>query len=89
VQATAYRPSYARTFGYPLIWNVSGTLHTHVLGWKVDLDIGGTANSVNIHEMKVCVSVWVFVWVWMFVWEAGAVSSAGPEVVSVTPRCGV
>jgi Cu2+-containing amine oxidase len=53
VQATAYRPGYSKSFGYPLIWNVSGTLHTHVLGWKVDLDIGGTSNSVNIHEMKV------------------------------------
>lgn len=53
VQATAWRPNYGRSFGYPLIYNVSGTLHTHVLGWKADLDIGGTANSVNIHEMKV------------------------------------
>jgi Cu2+-containing amine oxidase len=53
VQATAFRPNYPKTFGYPLIYNVSGTLHTHVLGWKADLDIGGTSNSVNIHEMKV------------------------------------
>lgn len=53
VQATAWRPNYGRSFGYPLIYNVSGTLHTHVLGWKADLDIGGTSNSVNIHEMKV------------------------------------
>jgi hypothetical protein len=56
VQATAYRANYARSFGYPLIWNVSGTLHTHVLGWKADLDIGGTSNSINIHEMKVRLS---------------------------------
>lgn len=53
VQATAFRANYPRSFGYPLIYNVSGTLHTHVLGWKADLDIGGTSNSVNIHELKV------------------------------------
>jgi Cu2+-containing amine oxidase len=41
-----------------LIYNVSGTLHTHVLGWKADLDIGGTSNSVNIHEMKVRVGLY-------------------------------
>jgi hypothetical protein len=35
------------------MYNISGTLHTHVLAWKVDLDIGGTQNSVNIHHMKV------------------------------------
>lgn len=57
VQATAFRPNYPKTFGYPLIYNVSGTLHTHVLGWKADLDIGGTVNSVNIHEMKVRVDL--------------------------------
>lgn len=53
MQATAFRSNYPRSFGYPLIWNVSGTLHTHVLGWKVDLDIGGPSNSINLHEMKV------------------------------------
>lgn len=59
VQATAFKSSYPRSFGYPLIWNVSGTLHTHVLGWKADLDIGGTSNSVNLHEMKVRQADWV------------------------------
>jgi Copper amine oxidase, enzyme domain len=53
VQAAAFLPSYSNSFGYPLIYNISGTLHTHVLAWKVDLDVGGTSNSVNIHTMKV------------------------------------
>uniref|UniRef100_A0A383VT45 Amine oxidase n=1 Tax=Tetradesmus obliquus TaxID=3088 RepID=A0A383VT45_TETOB len=53
VQATAFKAAYRDSFGYPLMYNISGTLHTHVLAWKVDLDIGGTQNSVNIHHMKV------------------------------------
>lgn len=65
MQATAFRPNYPRSFGYPLIYNVSGTLHTHVLGWKADLDIGGTANSVNIHEMKVGVGCWWKQWIFL------------------------
>uniref|UniRef100_A0A383WJJ4 Amine oxidase n=1 Tax=Tetradesmus obliquus TaxID=3088 RepID=A0A383WJJ4_TETOB len=53
VQAAAFQNSYRKNFGYPLMFNISGTLHTHVLAWKVDLDIAGTSNSVNIHHMKV------------------------------------
>jgi Cu2+-containing amine oxidase len=53
VQATAFKAPYRESFGYPLMYNISGTLHTHVLAWKVDLDVGGTQNSVNIHHMKV------------------------------------
>jgi Cu2+-containing amine oxidase len=53
VQAAAFLPWYRKSFGYPLMYNISGTLHTHVIAWKVDLDIGGTANSVNIHNLKV------------------------------------
>jgi Cu2+-containing amine oxidase len=53
VQATAFKAAYRDNFGYPLMYNISGTLHTHVLAWKVDLDVGGTQNSVSIHHMKV------------------------------------
>lgn len=53
VQAAAFQQGYRNTFGYPLTYNISGTLHTHVLGWKADLDIGGRSNSVNIHTMRV------------------------------------
>jgi Cu2+-containing amine oxidase len=53
VQASAFQNYYRNNFGYPLMFNISGTLHTHVLAWKVDLDIAGTSNSVNIHHMKV------------------------------------
>eukprot|EP00775_Hariotina_reticulata_P012327 gene12327-12462_t len=52
VQAAAFLPWYGQSFGYPMMNNISGTVHTHVLGWKVDLDIGGTVNSVNIHNLK-------------------------------------
>lgn len=53
MQATAFQNWYPDTFGYPLMYNISGTLHTHVLAWKADLDIAGTTNSINIHNMKV------------------------------------
>eukprot|EP00882_Tetradesmus_deserticola_P006545 GHRQ01006887.1.p1 GENE.GHRQ01006887.1~~GHRQ01006887.1.p1 ORF type:complete len:732 (+),score=281.45 GHRQ01006887.1:152-2347(+) len=53
VQAAAFQSYYRNSYGYPLTFNISGTLHTHVLAWKVDLDIAGTSNSVNIHHMKV------------------------------------
>ena len=35
-----------------------GSVHTHVLAWKADLDIAGTENSLNILEFKVW---WVYV----------------------------
>lgn len=53
VQAAAFRPGYRNNFGYPMTYNISGTLHTHVLAWKVDLDIAGQTNSVSLHNMKV------------------------------------
>jgi hypothetical protein len=28
-------------------------VHTHVLAWKADLDIAGTANSINMHRFEV------------------------------------
>jgi hypothetical protein len=31
----------------------AGTVHTHVLAWKVDLDIAGTQNSLNMINFKV------------------------------------
>jgi Cu2+-containing amine oxidase len=31
----------------------AGTVHTHVLAWKVDLDIAGTSNSLNMINFKV------------------------------------
>lgn len=45
-------PNYPARFGYPLTYGVGGTIHNHHLAWKVDLDIGGQTNSVNIHEVK-------------------------------------
>jgi len=31
----------------------AGTVHTHVLAWKVDLDIAGTHNSLKMLDFKV------------------------------------
>lgn len=36
-----------------LLFLFAGTLHTHVLAWKVDLDIAGTQNSLNMLHFKV------------------------------------
>jgi hypothetical protein len=30
-----------------------GTIHTHILAWKADLDIAGTSNSLNLLRFKV------------------------------------
>ena len=35
------------------MWNVSGSLHNHLIAWKVDVDVLGTANSVNMHSVGV------------------------------------
>jgi len=35
------------------MWNVSGSLHNHLIAWKIDFDILGTANSVNMHTIGV------------------------------------
>lgn len=40
-------------FAYPLMWNISGSLHNHVVSWKVDLDVVGRSNSVNMHAIGV------------------------------------
>lgn len=53
VQSSTWRTGYNNKFGYPLFWNVTGTVHTHMLAWKVDLDVEGTANSVNMHTLGV------------------------------------
>lgn len=49
--AGGFRPYMRNKFAYPLMWNVSGSLHTHLIAWKVDMDILGTANSVNMHSI--------------------------------------
>lgn len=36
-----------------LLFLFAGTVHTHVLAWKVDLDIAGTQNSLNMLHFKV------------------------------------
>lgn len=31
--------------------DVSGTIHDHLLNWKVDLDIAGTSNSIRMDNV--------------------------------------
>jgi Cu2+-containing amine oxidase len=33
---------------YVIRYDVSGTIHDHMLNWKVDLDIAGTSNSIRM-----------------------------------------
>lgn len=32
-------------------YDVSGTIHDHMLNWKVDLDIAGTNNSIRMDNV--------------------------------------
>jgi hypothetical protein len=39
----------------------AGSVHTHVLAWKVDLDIAGTHNSLNMLNFKVgCLAKYLY-----------------------------
>ncbi|KIZ06096.1 hypothetical protein MNEG_1864 [Monoraphidium neglectum] len=49
--AGGFRPYMRNKFGYPLMYNVSGSIHTHLIAWKVDMDILGTRNSINMHTI--------------------------------------
>ncbi|KAI8472809.1 MAG: copper amine oxidase [Monoraphidium minutum] len=51
--AGGFSPYMRGKFGYPLMHNISGSLHTHLMAWKVDFDILGTANSINMHEIGI------------------------------------
>ena len=55
IQATYYQPNGINArYGYPTFYNISGTIHSHTLAWKVDLDVGGSAaNSVRLHKIGV------------------------------------
>lgn len=53
--AGGFLPYMRNKFAYPLMYNISGSLHTHLMAWKVDMDILGTANSVNMHTVGVSV----------------------------------
>ena len=58
-QAAYWSITHGNRYGHPLHYNVSGTIHDHMLHWKVDLDISGPSsprgsnNSVRLDEMKV------------------------------------
>jgi Cu2+-containing amine oxidase len=36
---------------YVIRYDVSGTIHDHMLNWKVDLDIAGTSNSIRMDNI--------------------------------------
>jgi diamine oxidase len=46
-------PAEDPKYGFPSWRDTGGTLHAHVLGWKVDLDVAGNINSVEEHSIKV------------------------------------
>ena len=45
VQANYYRPDDKGKWGPRIQETISGTLHTHVMNFKADFDLGGTANT--------------------------------------------
>ena len=51
--AGGFAPYWRNKFAYPLMYNVSGSIHNHLIAWKVDLDVLGTANTVNMHTVGV------------------------------------
>jgi Cu2+-containing amine oxidase len=51
--AGGFMPYWRNKFAYPLMYNVSGSLHNHLIAWKVDLDVAGRSNSVNMHTIGV------------------------------------
>ncbi|KAM0789976.1 hypothetical protein ACM66B_005309 [Microbotryomycetes sp. NB124-2] len=56
VQASGYIQSafYAHNdrYGYQIHDGLSGSMHTHVLAFKADVDILGTANTLQHHQVK-------------------------------------
>ena len=57
-QAAVWSPGHGHRYGHPMQYNVSGTIHDHMLHWKVDLDIGrapgaaGRKNRMRLDEVK-------------------------------------
>ncbi|GAA5960930.1 hypothetical protein JCM3765_007545 [Sporobolomyces pararoseus] len=55
VSASGYIQSayYAQNqdYGYHIHDGLSGSMHVHVLNWKVDVDILGTSNTVGFHKV--------------------------------------
>lgn len=45
------REQQGNTYAYPFWYNNSGTIHDHVLNWKVDMDVAGTANSIRMDRV--------------------------------------
>jgi Cu2+-containing amine oxidase len=51
--ATAYPSKYDSGYGVKVQQFQSGALHDHILGWKLDMDILGTANNFAETKIKV------------------------------------
>lgn len=52
VQSARYnRAKDGNQFAYPYWHDNSGTIHDHLLNWKVDLDIVGTDNSIRMDQV--------------------------------------
>ncbi|KAF6249317.1 copper amine oxidase [Scenedesmus sp. NREL 46B-D3] len=52
VQSSWYdRAQHGSSHGYPFAPHNSGTIHDHLLHWKVDADIAGTPNSIRMDSV--------------------------------------
>uniref|UniRef100_A0A6T5TPM3 Amine oxidase n=1 Tax=Chlamydomonas chlamydogama TaxID=225041 RepID=A0A6T5TPM3_9CHLO len=40
-------------YGYKFFYDVGGSVHDHIIQWKVDIEVNGTSNSVQLDEVKV------------------------------------
>jgi Cu2+-containing amine oxidase len=45
------RAQQGSSYGYPYAPHNSGTIHDHLLHWKVDADIAGSANSIRMDSV--------------------------------------
>jgi Cu2+-containing amine oxidase len=45
------RAQQGSSYGYPFAAHNSGTIHDHLLHWKVDADIAGTPNSIRMDRV--------------------------------------
>ena len=52
VYGTTWLPGLSEPYGSPLAPFIAGSLHDHTALWRVDLDVGGTANYVQVTKVK-------------------------------------
>ena len=48
MQGSSYVPTVSQAFGNQVHEGMASALHDHTMNWKVDLDIGGTSNQIEM-----------------------------------------